>query len=114
MLVRISGGNRVPEAALLDVLPSMWFRNIWTWWPGVPKPGLRQIQARNCSAVLLSHPEAGQAYLYCEGSPPLLFTENETNHQRLFGKPNVSPYVKDGVNDYLVHGKRDAVNPARE
>src|SRR5207248_6183771 len=54
----------------------------------------------------------GKRWLYCEGTPPLLFTENETNNERLYGTANTSPYVKDGINDYIVHGKEDAINPA--
>ena len=67
---------------------------------------------QNPSAVLkVDHSELGDYYLYCEGNPDLLFTENETNTERIFGTPNQSPYVKDGINNYIVHGNRAAVNP---
>ena len=111
MLIQISVSNRGPEAASLHVLPTLWFRNIWTWWPETPKPSLKQVASKNGPIAAVTHPEAGELYLYCEGDVPLLFTENETNNERLFGKPNVSRYVKDGINDYVVNGKRDAVNP---
>ena len=58
-----------------------------------------------------SHTQLGERYLYCEGDAPLLFTENETNNERIFGTPNAGPYVKDGINNCVVHGKQDAVNP---
>ena len=64
-------------------------------------------------AVAATHSELGERYLYCEGNVPLLFTENETNNERIFGTPNASPYVKDGINNYVVHGKQDAVNPGQ-
>lgn len=114
ILAQITVCNRGPEAATLHVLPTMWFRNIWTWWPGVQKPKLKRVESTNGPAVCLDHPETGRFYLYCEGEVPLLFTENETNNERLFGTPNASPYVKDGINDYVVNGKHDAVNPSTE
>ena len=114
MLVQITVCNRGPETAMLHVLPTMWFRNIWTWRPGAQKPFMKQVEGKNGPVVSFMHPETGQVYLYCEGDVPLLFTENETNSQRLFGKPNASHYVKDGINDYVVNGKHDAVNPAHE
>ena len=114
VLCQITVCNRGPEAARLHVLPTMWFRNIWTWWPGVAKAHLRQIGSKNGPAVEAVHAEVPTFYLYCEGNVPLLFTENETNAERLFGTPNTSPYVKDGINNYVVNGKHDAVNPAHE
>jgi hypothetical protein len=112
ILIQISVWNRGPEQATLHVLPTLWFRNIWTWWPGTPKPVLKQAMgSKDSKAVAASHTLLGERYLYCEGDVPLLFTENETNNQRIFGTPNASPYVKDGINNYVVDGKRDAVNP---
>jgi hypothetical protein len=114
-LIQITVCNRGPEAATLHVLPTLWFRNIWTWWPGVEKPSLRQVEdTKDSPTVSISHAELGQAYLFCDGKVPLLFTENETNNERLFGMPNASPYVKDGINDYVVNGKAEAVNPKHE
>ncbi|HEY6290220.1 MAG TPA: glucosidase [Terriglobia bacterium] len=112
ILVQIGVCNRGPEPATLQVLPTLWFRNTWTWWPNTPKPVLRDVTGRGGSrAVSASHTKLGERYLYCEGEVPLLFTENETNNERIFGKPNASRYVKDGINDYVVQGKQDAVNP---
>jgi hypothetical protein len=112
ILIQISVSNRGPEPASLHVLPTLWFRNTWTWWPGTPKPSLKQLTTRNSSCVVAaSHPGLGDRYLYCEGEVPLLFTENETNNERIFGTPNASRYVKDGFDKYVVNGNRDAVNP---
>ena len=112
MLVQISVCNRGPEAASLHVLPTLWWRNMWTWWPGTPKPSLKQVAgSKGSSAVAATHPERGACYFYCEGEVPLLFTENETNNERIFGTPNASPYVKDGINNYVVNGNQNAVNP---
>ena len=112
LLIQISVSNRGPEPATLHVLPTLWFRNIWTWWPGTPKPLLRQLSGKTgYQSIAASHADLGERYLYCQGDVPLLFTENETNNERIFGQPNTSPYVKDGINNYVVNGKRQAVNP---
>jgi hypothetical protein len=113
ILIRISVSNRGPEPATLHVLPSLWFRNTWTWWPDAPKPVLRQVSGpAGMRIIAASHAELGDRWLYVDGDAPLLFTENETNNERIFGKPNSSPYVKDGINNYLVHGQLGAVNAA--
>ena len=112
ILIQISVCNRGPEPATVHVLPTLWFRNIWTWWPDTPKPVLRAVTGRQGScAVAASHAHLGARYLYGEGDVPLLFTENDTNHERLFGTPNVSPYVKDGIHHAVVDGHQEAVNP---
>jgi hypothetical protein len=112
ILIQISVFNRGSEPATLHVLPTLWFRNTWTWWPGTPKPVLKQFAGRNDSRVVVaSHPALGERYLYCQGDALLLFTENETNNERIFSSSNASPYVKDAINDYVVHGKQSAVNP---
>jgi hypothetical protein len=112
LLVRISVVNRGPDPATIHLLPSLWFRNTWTWWPGTPKPSLRQIAGKNgWKVVSTSHAQLGERYLYCEGNAPLLFTENETNNERVFGTANSSLYVKDGINNYVVAGSHNAVNP---
>src|SRR5580692_7625424 len=112
ILIQISVSNRGPEPATLDVLPTLWFRNTWTWWPDTPRPSLKQVTGKNDSRfVAASHAELGDRYLYSEKDVPLLFTENETNNERIFGTPNASPYLKDGINNYVVNGKQDAVNP---
>jgi hypothetical protein len=112
ILIQITVANRGPEAASLDVLPTLWFRNTWTWWPDTPRPSLDQGTTRGGSRfVVASHAQLGERYLYCEGDPPLLFTENDTNNERIFGTPNAGPYVKDGINNYVVNNRQDAVNP---
>jgi hypothetical protein len=114
LLIQISVVNRGPEAAALHVLPTLWFRNNWTWWPETPKPSMKQIMGRKgIGVVATSHSALGDRYLYCEGDVPLLFTENETNNERIFGTPNASPYVKDGINNCVVHGDVNRVNPEK-
>jgi hypothetical protein len=111
LLIQISVSNRGPDPATLHVLPTLWFRNTWTWWPGTPRPSLQQApDGRGLKVVVASQPELGDRYLYCEGDASLLFTENETNNQRLFGTPNASRFVKDGINDYVVQGNHGAIN----
>jgi len=114
ILIQISVVNRGPEPATVHLLPALWFRNTWTWWPDTPKPSLKQVSSQKGNHVVAaSHADLGQRYLYCEGDPELLFTENETNNERIFGTANHSPYVKDGINNYVVGGKKDAVNPEK-
>ena len=114
ILVRITAWNRGPEAAPLDLLPTIWFRNTWSWGrrPGRPKLW-READRDGIRIVGLEQENYGKRWLFAEGTPPLLFTENETNFQRLdgFGK-NPSPYVKDAFHEYLIHGRQEAVNPA--
>jgi hypothetical protein len=121
ILVKITAVNRGPDAAELHLLPTLWFRNDWSAWiadsnRAAQKPTLRQIEApAGVSAVAASHSELGDFVLSCDGGAPLLFTENETNHERLFpGQKNESAYAKDGINDYVVHGRTDAVNPSHQ
>lgn len=126
ILIRITVYNRGPEPAVLHILPSLWFRNTWSW--GRPdeiadrctksRPSLWRAAPEktpeNTAVVRADHFYYGDRWLTLEGEPELLFTENETNLARLFGAPNPSPYVKDGINDYVIHGRREAVNPARQ
>jgi hypothetical protein len=115
VLVRITATNRGPEPAPLELLPTLWFRNTWSWEPGAPRPRLAAAPAAGGWAVVeAEHPTLGRRLLACEGSPELLFTENETNTARLWGVPNRTPYVKDGVDEAVVHGRSDAVNRAGE
>src|SRR2546427_1101353 len=117
MLVQISLCNRGKKAASLHVLPTLWFRNTWSWPGGGSKPVLRSVKGAKRSVIHAHHTDPlfqeslTDSYLYCEDTVPLLFTENETNHARLFGAANRSPYVKDGINNYVVQGQKDAVNP---
>src|SRR4029079_2660310 len=121
MLVKISATNRGPDAADLHLLPTLWFRNDWSRWIAASnrvaeKPHLEQIEApAGTSAVAASHPLVGSLVLSCDGDVPLLFTENETNHERLFpGQQNESAHVKDGINDFVVNGRQHAVNPGKK
>src|SRR5512143_3604581 len=114
ILIQIRVVNRGPEAAPLDILPTLWFRNTWSWQAGASKPSLALVLAEHGIAVLqASHPTLQDRWLYCERADAVLFTENETNSQRLFGVQNATPYVKDGINEYIVNGKHEAVNPAQ-
>ncbi|HEY3150801.1 MAG TPA: glucosidase [Candidatus Binatia bacterium] len=111
ILIRITVHNRGPEAARLRVLPTLWFRNTWSWGENdVRKPRLCEIRP---DAIQASHDELGELWLYCDGAPELLFTENESNARRLWGQPNASPYVKDAFHEYLIATRREAVNPAK-
>jgi hypothetical protein len=109
-LIKVTVVNRGPAAATLDVLPTLWFRNTWAWGDADRLPSLWQS---NPGTVELQHWYHGTRRWYCEGEPELLFTENETNTERLYHTPNPRPFVKDGINDYVVQGNQAAVNPAR-
>jgi hypothetical protein len=112
ILIQINVCNRGPEPASVHVLPTLWFRNTWTWWVDTPKPFLTEIADNNGSPVVeATHAELGKRYLYCNGDAALLFTENETNNERIFGTANANLYVKDAINDCVVNGNMDAVNP---
>src|SRR5262249_17657569 len=109
ILVQITIANRGPEAARLHVLPTLWFRNTWSWRTGAPKPLMREAQG----AIRVFHPELGDYTLSCDGAPELLFTENESNVDRLWGRANAAPWVKDSFHQYVVSGNAGAVNPAK-
>jgi len=112
ILMRITVCNRGPEAAMLHVLPTLWFRHTWSGAAEEAKPALRELSGPpGLSLVGAAHAELGELFLYCEGDPPLLFTENETNCERVFGTANPQPYVKDAFHNYLIHGQTAAVNP---
>jgi hypothetical protein len=120
VLVKITAVNRGPDAADLHLLPTLWFRNNWSKWiadsnRASEKPHITQIEApAGTTAVRAAHTVLGAAVLSFEGNVPLLFTENETNHARLFGTQNESPHVKDGINDCVVNGRQDTVNPDQQ
>jgi len=115
ILCRITVVNRGPDPAPIHILPHLWYRNTWSWGEDRPKPTLEDASNGNKAAARMEHRHLGQRwwYVFAPGqSPPnLLFTENETNNERLFGAPNTAPYVKDGINDAVVHRKTDRVNP---
>src|ERR1043166_4027252 len=109
ILIQISVWNRGPEAASLHILPTLWFRNTWSWSENSAlAPTLRLLNSQTVSAM---HPYLGERFLYSDRVVPWLFTENVTNNQRIFRSANTSPYVKDGIHNYIVHGEKNAVNP---
>ncbi|MGW5861470.1 MGH1-like glycoside hydrolase domain-containing protein [Streptomyces sp. NPDC055239] len=118
ILMRITVDNRGPDEATLHVLPTLWFRNTWSWdehHGEEPRPRLRAVEGPGSTVTIRAdHPELGSYDLRCAGEVPLLFTENETDNERLFGSPNASPYVKNAIGRYVVEGEESAVNPARE
>src|SRR5262249_13247017 len=104
--------NRGAEPAELHLLPTLWFRNVWSWGGYPDKPVLQQLTATKSGAMVkATDAQLGQRYFCCDGNASLLFTENETNTQRIFGVANRSPYVKDSINNYIVHGQKEAVSP---
>ena len=111
ILVRIQAINRGPESAPLHLLPSIWFRNTWAWGLDARRPRLHRDATAEIAAINLNHYYYGKRWLYCENDPELLFTENETNHSRLFNAENAARFVKDGINDYLIHKALNSVNP---
>ncbi len=113
MLIEITAYNRGPETAELHILPTLWFRNLWSWGEGQNRPSLTEVKAHGASVVRASEASLGPRYFACDGAAPLLFTENETNTSRIFGVPNRTPYVKDSINNYVIHGKVDAINPEK-
>ena len=109
ILMQITVCNRGPLPAVLHVLPTFWFRNTWAELNGAAEhPSLRQLAAGSIRAL---DAELGERFIYAKEPLELLFTENETNTQRIANTPNATPYVKDGINDYIVHGRAEAVNP---
>ena len=114
-LIKITVFNREPADATLHVLPTFWFRNTWSWYKDAVKPSLRRVNGlKGSAAIRASHAELGEFLLHCEGEPNLLFTENDTNSERLFGSRNPSAYVKDAFHRFLIEGHAEAVNPAAE
>ncbi len=114
--IHISATNRGPQAATLHLLPTLWFRNTWDWGYAVERPKLRAVSDAPAGSTLVQvlHESIDEHWFACEGSPELLFTENATNHERLWGTTNLSPYVKDGIHEAVVHGRHECVNPAQE
>src|SRR5262249_33837338 len=114
MLVRITATNRGPEAAELYLLPTLWYRNTWSWDVPHPERPILGTGAGGGHVVIEGdHASLGQRWLYCEGTPQLLCTHKQTNLPRLYQIPNRKPWVKDSINDFVVGGRTDAVNPER-
>jgi hypothetical protein len=110
ILIMVTVHNRGPEAARLHVLPTLWFRNTWSWGGNGQKPSLREAGP---GVIQATHRALGDYWLHCDGEPELLFTENESNMQRLWGQPNASDFVKDAFHSYVIAGQTGAVNPAK-
>jgi hypothetical protein len=114
LLVRIKATNRGPEAARLHLLPTIWFRNTWSWTENAVKPRLyKGPNGRPDTVIHIEHPACGNRYLYLENKPSVLFTENETNNLRLYNAPG-PVFCKDGINECVVNGRLDLVNKASE
>ncbi|UOR03594.1 glucosidase [Hymenobacter aerilatus] len=111
ILLQLTVCNRGPEEATVQVLPQLWFRNTWAWGHDNYCPQLYATEAGG--SISVDHRELGERYLYYEGEPDLLFCENETNTQRLYNAPSEAQYYKDGINNYVVYGHEQAVNPAK-
>src|SRR5262249_34664990 len=111
ILIQITAINRGPERASLQLLPTLWFRNTWSWGRDLRRPILRPASgAPGSTSIEVQHWQYGKRWLLCDGKPELIFTENETNYQRLFNTRNRS-YVKDALHCYVVNGDKAAVNP---
>ncbi|OIN58103.1 MGH1-like glycoside hydrolase domain-containing protein [Arsenicibacter rosenii] len=109
-LVKVTATNRSDKPAPITLLPTIWFRNVWSW-------GYEQFSARPIlngiatSQIEVNHRQLGKYKLYCEGANELLFCENETNTERLYGRANTTAYPKDSINNYIITGRKEFVNP---
>jgi mannosylglycerate hydrolase MGH1-like protein/glycosyl hydrolase family 63 len=112
ILIQIHVTNRGPEPAHLDLLPTIWFRNVWAWEGGIERPTAHALAGAS-TCIALDEPTYGRRFLHCEGTPPLLFTENDTNTERLFGYANGSAHSKDAFHRYLIEHEERAVNPTQ-
>ena len=108
ILVRITVRNAGPDRAQIDVLPTLWFRNTWAWGGDERVPSIREDDG----VLVAEHWELGRMFLATEGAPERLFCDNETNAHRLWGSEQ-SGYPKDAINEFIIVGDNDAVNPAR-
>ncbi len=114
LLIKITVANRGSHLAPVHLLPTLWFRNTWSWDSFSKKHSLKLKSKKGSTQIIeATHDKLGSYYLYSDGPNAVLFTENETNNERLFGVANHSPYVKDAFNEYVIFGHKDAVNPAR-
>ena len=108
ILIQVTIENRGPDAASIHVLPTLWFRNTWSWTPSAARPSLSAIGG---DVIAASHPVMGKRFFQVEDANALLFTENESNSERLINTPNRTPYVKDAFHNYVIRGNQAAVNP---
>ncbi|ELS01659.1 Mannosyl oligosaccharide glucosidase [Xenococcus sp. PCC 7305] len=112
ILIKITIYNRSQESQILHLLPTLWFRNTWSWVKDASKPQLNLVSNNDANTLIKAHhSELGDYYFYCQENPELLFTDNETNYQAIFGYDNGNKYVKDGINNYVINQEQDAVNP---
>jgi hypothetical protein len=113
--IKITAFNRGRESAPLHILPTVWFRNRWSWYEKAERARMEkvEIESKDLSLIHLSEEKRGDYFLMCEGAERLLFTENETNFEKIYGGKNNSPFVKDSINDFVIGSKKDAVNPAQ-
>jgi hypothetical protein len=112
ILIRLIVVNRGPETATLHLLPSLWFRNTWSWGKDDRRPTIRKTAGlQNCQCVEVEHWQYGKRWLLCAGQPQLLFTENQTDYERIFNVKNPTPFVKDAFHEYLIHKNKAAINP---
>ncbi len=112
ILIQITAINRGDLNQTLHLLPTIWFRNTWSWTSDAKKPVLQAVQSmQSCDVIQATHETLGERWLYCQADGEMLFTENETNNHRIFQTDNVSDYLKDGINNYVVNGEKSAVNP---
>jgi Glycosyl hydrolase family 63 C-terminal domain len=112
ILIKLIVVNRGPEPATLHLLPSLWFRNTWSWGKDDRRPIIRKIVGpESCQCVEVQHWQYGKRWLLCAGQPQLLFTENQTDYERIFNVKNPTPFVKDAFHEYLIHKNQSAINP---
>jgi hypothetical protein len=112
VLIQVKVINRGTESRTIHILPTLWFRNTWSWNGESTKPSLKMARSSNAfDRVEAEHSTLGTRWLYCQKSKELLFTNNETNNEKVFGFANDSDYAKDGINNYIVHNEKDAINP---
>lgn len=113
--IKITATNRGREFAPLHILPTIWFRNRWSWYEKAEKAGMKEvkIETANLSLIHLNEEKRGDYFFECEGAERILFTENETNFEKIYGGENNSPFVKDGIENFVVNDNRSAVNPAQ-
>ncbi len=110
VLIRVTAHNRGPDPATIHLLPHVWFRNTWSWGRDDDKPSL---SATADHRVAVHHDDLGDYTLHCDGEPQLLFCDNETNVHRLYNADVQAGFYKDAIHDYVVNGRRDAVNPMK-
>jgi hypothetical protein len=108
--IKITVANRSNAKATMHLLPTLWFRNVWSWQTDPYRPEMQSL--KNSNTINVEHKDLGSYNLYFEGKPDVLFCENDTNHVRIYGHKKNTGYVKDGINNFVVEGEKAAVNPA--